>query len=295
MVAGARLHLGRVQAATEQFAGITASYDPDQVRRLEEAQGVNYMVLAQAWQSHALWCLGYPQSALSRCHDAVTLARDLKQPFNQALATAYLAMLMQFCADEASARGHAEEALALTGEFKAPYYRAWSAILVAYAQARERPDEWHIARLREAIDTLTATGARLRLPYYLALLAQVYAKAGRAGDGLTAIDEALAASRAHNERWWDAELHRLRGELLLARGAETRDGEAALLRALEIARSQQARSLELRAATSLASVWGRQGRGAEGWRLLEELCAWFTEGHETPDVLAAHSLLTQLG
>jgi predicted ATPase len=290
MLTGAHLHLGRLQEANEHFVAITASHDPDQLRRLEEAQGVNYMVLARAWQSHALWCLGYPQSALNRGHDAVQLARDLAQPFNQALAAAYLAMLVQFCADEATARARAEEALALASEYKAPYYRAWAAILAGYAQAWERPDAEHIARLRDAIAAFTATGARLRLPYYLALLAQVYGKASRAAEGLAALDEALAASRAHHERWWDAELHRLRGELLLAQGAEAGDAEAALCRALEIARSQGARSLELRAAMSLARLWAGQDRGGEGRALLAELCAWFTEGHETPDLQAARAL-----
>ena len=294
MLTGARLHLGHLQDANKHFAAITASHDIDQVRRLEEAQGVNYMVLALAWQAHALWCLGYPRAALRRGRDAVQLARDLAQPFNQALAAAYLAMLMQFCADEATARVQAEDALALASEYKAPYYRAWAAILVGYAGAWEQPDEEHIARLRDAIATFTAAGARLRLPYYLGLLAQVYGKAGCAGEGLAEIDEALAASRAHNERWWDAELHRLRGELLRAQGAAAREAEAAMLRALEIARAQQARSLELRAAMSLARLWSAQQRAAEGRALLANLCAWFTEGHETPDLQAAHALLAHL-
>ena len=100
----------------------------------------------------------------------------------------------------------------------------------------------------------------MRLPYYLSLLAHVCGKAGRAEEGLACIDEALAEARTHNERWWDAELHRLRGELLLMHGADASDVEAALLRAIEIARSQQARSLELRATMSLARLWIAQNR-----------------------------------
>jgi len=203
-------------------------------------------------------------------------------------------MLAQLCSDTATAQAHADDALALASECKAPYYRAWAAILVGYTQAWEQPDEERIARLRDAIAAFTATGARLRLPYFLALLAQVYGKAGRADDGLAALDEALAAARAHNERWWDPELHRLRGELLRAQGAEAREAEAAILRALEIARAQQARSLELRAAIGLARLWETQGRTAEGRRLLEDICAWFTEGDEMPDLQAARSLLARV-
>ncbi|MCA1598685.1 MAG: 6-hydroxy-D-nicotine oxidase, partial [Chloroflexi bacterium] len=243
--------------------------------------------------SHALWCLGYPHAALNRAQEAVRLACDLAQPFNQALAASYLAMLAQFCADDATASVRADEALALAREYKAPYYRAWSDILVGYARAWEQPDEGRIAGLREAITAFTAAGARLRLPYYLSLLARTYHKAGRASDGLAVLDEALDASRTYNERWWDADLHRLRGELLLVEGAESRDVEAALLRSLQIARSQEARSLELRTAIHLARLWDRQGRADEGRRLLKDLCSWFTEGYDLPDLQAAQSLLAR--
>jgi predicted ATPase len=134
----------------------------------------------------------------------------------------------------------------------------------------------------------------LRLPFYLSLLAQIYGKARRVAEGLATIDEALAVARAHNERGWDAELHRLRGDLLLAHGADTSDAEAAIFRAIEIARSQQARSLELRATMSLARLWITQNRTDDAKRRLEDVYAWFTEGFETPDLQAAHHLLAQL-
>ena len=209
--------------------------------------------------------------------------------------SAYLALLQQLRADEAVAREHAEQALALASKYQAPYYRAWAGILVSYALALEQPDEERIGRLRGSITAFKASSARLRLPYYLSLLAQVYGKAGRAEEGLASIDEALAEARTHNERWWDAELHRLRGELLLLRGADASDGEAALLRAIEIARSQQARSLELRATMSLARLWMRpRSRSDDARRRLSDLYTWFTEGFETPDLQAARLLLAQL-
>ena len=115
--------------------------------------------------------------------DAVKLVQDLDQPFNQALVSAYLALLQQLCADEAVAREHAEQALALTSKYQAPYYRAWADILVSYALALEQPNEERIGRLRGSITAFKASGARLRLPYYLSLLAQVCGKAGRARGG----------------------------------------------------------------------------------------------------------------
>jgi predicted ATPase len=182
MLAGARLHLGRITEANAHFAEIITARDPDQLLHLQESQGSNYAAHAQAWQAHALWCLGYPQQAVSRGLDAVKLVQDLDQPFNLALVLAYLALLQQLCADEAVAREHAEQALA--NKYQAPYYRAWAAILVSYALALEQPNEERIGRLRGSITEFKASGARLRLPYYLSLLAHMCRKAGRAEEGL---------------------------------------------------------------------------------------------------------------
>jgi predicted ATPase len=294
MLTGTHLHLGRLGDASAEFEQMIATHDLTQIQRIEEEQGWNYAVHARAWHAHALWLLGYPQAALSRGLQAVQLAHELAQPFNQAVALAYLAMLQQFCADEATARECAQQALAITTEYKAPYYRAWSAILASYALACEQPDAASIAQLRNAIAEFKATGARLRLPYYLGLLAGVCGRAGLAEEGLAAIDEGMAESRAHNERWWDAELHRLRGELLLASGAGAHEAEADYLRSIEIARSQQARALELRAATSLARLWQAQRRASDAQELLGEAYSWFTEGFDTPDLRAARALLALL-
>ncbi len=294
MLAGARLHLGKITEANAQFAEAIAAHDPDQLLHIQDSQGVNYAVHARAWQAHALWCLGYPQQALSRGLDAVKLAQDLDQPFNRVLVSTYLAMLQQLRAEEAIARKHAEEAQALSSTFQAPYYRAWATILVSYALALEQPDDECIGRLRDSIAAFKASSARLRLPYYLSLLVHVYEKAGRTEEGLASIDEALAEARAHNERWWDAELHRLRGELLFMHGADATDVEAAFLRAIEIARSQRARSLELRATMSLARLYIKQHRSNDARQQLSDVYAWFTEGFETPDLQAARLLLAQL-
>ncbi|SPE33999.1 hypothetical protein SBA2_820010 [Acidobacteriia bacterium SbA2] len=293
MLIGSRLHLGRIADANEAMERILDAANPSQPHRITEEQGWNFAVHGRAWQAHALWLLGYPQSALRRALEGVKLANDLGQPFNQALAATYLAMLQQLCADEATAKASAEKALALTTEYKTPYYRAWSSILVFNAEAREQPGPTTIASLRESIESFKASGARLRLPYYFGLLAQVCGHAGRVEEGLVAVDEGMAASRAHNERWWDAELHRLRGELLLAGGADSSDIEAAYRRAIEIARSQQARALELRAATSLVRQHSGQRRAGKALHLLQDLYSWFTEGLDSPDLQAAASVLAK--
>ena len=294
MWAGTQLHLGRFSEANEQFAQVIEVLDSDQALRLHELPEVNYVGQPKAWHSHALWCLGYPQQALERALEAVRQARDLHRPFDQALVSAYLALLQQLRADEATARRHAEEALALTTRYQTPYYRTWAAILVNYALASEQPDEEHIGKLREAIADFKRPNARLRLPYYLSLLASVYRKAGHIREGLACIEEALAEARTHNERWWNAELHRQRGELLLQDGAQVCEVEAVLLRAIAIAQSQQARSLKLRASMVLARLWITQQRFEEARGQLSEVYNWFTEGFETPDLQEARLLLTRL-
>lgn len=294
ILTGSRLHLGHIADANDEFERMLATANPSQVQRLSEEQGWNFAVHGRVWQAHALWLLGHPQTALLRALEGVGLAHDLRQPFNQALAATYLAMLQQLRADDVTARASADKALALTTEYKTPYYRAWSSILVCYAKAREQPGTTTIANLHESIEAFKASGARLRLPYYLGLLAQECGHAGRVEDGLAAVDEGMAASRAHNERWWDPELHRLRGELLLAGGADPNDVEVAYRRAIEIARSQQARALELRAATSLVRLHSGQRRAGDAAHLLQNLYSWFAEGLDSPDLQAARSALAKI-
>ena len=295
MLAGARLQMGRFREACDDIDGLVREADPNQLQHLQESQGLNYEVLARAWQSHALWCLGRPDAALEGASHALRLARQLGQPFSQAIAATYLALLQQLRADPATFRGQAAEALELATEFNATYYRAWAAILVAYAETLDGPESTALARLRGAIEAFEDTGARLRLPYYLALLAEAHLRARDATAGLDVVEEALSRSRETNERWWDAELHRLRAELLLAGGAAAAEAEGALRRALEIARGQHAKSLELRAARALAGLWAGSGRTAEARSLLEPVCSSFAEGLATPDLTAARALLCSLG
>jgi len=295
MMAGVRVQMGHFQEACDDVDGLVRDADPSQLQRLQESQGVNYEVIARAWQSHALWCLGRPDSAFDRASHALRLARQLGQPFSQALAATYLALLQQLRADSGTFRLQAQEALELATEFEGTYYRAWAAILVAYAQTLDAAQPAGLIGLRSAIESFKETGARLRLPYYLALLADAHLRADEANSGLDVVEEALSHGRETSERWWDAELHRLRAQLLLAGGAPAAEAEAALTRALEIARGQQARSLELRAARALAGLWAAAGRTAEARALLAPVYSSFTEGLETPDLEGARSLLSGLG
>ncbi|MEZ4616208.1 MAG: hypothetical protein R2867_12000 [Caldilineaceae bacterium] len=182
----------------------------------------------------------------------------------------------------------------MTQDSQATYYHAWAAILAAFVDACRQPSTTTLERLTQAIDELIKLGARVRLPYYYSLLARAYLKAEATDRAEAALDQALAASQQQGEHWWDAELHRLRGEIELARGTDCATVEAAYGQAIAVAQAQQAKSLELRAATSLARLWQQQGKQAQAYRLLSAIHGWFTEGFDTPDLVAAQELLTDL-
>jgi predicted ATPase len=152
-----------------------------------------------------------------------------------------------------------------------------------------------ITQIQQGLATSQATVAGRDRPYHLALLAEVSAQAGRTTEGLEALAEALVTLPKSGARWWEAELYRLRGELLLQH-TETQPGEAeaCFQQALTVARRQQAKSLELRAAMSLTRLWQRQGKGAAAHELLAEIYGWFTEGFDTADLQEAKALLEML-
>ena len=152
-----------------------------------------------------------------------------------------------------------------------------------------------IAQMQQGWEAYRATGANVRQPMYLAPLAEAYGQAGQVDEGLQVLAEALAYIEQAGERWWEAELHRLKGELLLLQSADNHTAAASCFeQALALARRQQAKSWELRAATSLARLWQRQGKRAEAYALLAPIYDWFTEGFDTADLQEAKALLGSL-
>src|SRR5262249_46492705 len=166
--------------------------------------------------------------------------------------------------------------------------RGW--VLAAQGQAEEG-----IAQMRQGLTAHRATGAEHARPYYLALLAEAYGKGGQAEEGLTVLDEALAMVNKTRERFYEPELHRLKGELLLALSAENQAmAEGYFQQAIDIARHQSAKSLELRAVTSLSRLLKTQGKTEAARQLLAEMYGWFTEGFDTADLQEAKALLETL-
>jgi class 3 adenylate cyclase len=227
--------------------------------------------------------------------EALALARRLAHPFSLAAALHFSAHLHQLRREPQAARAQAEAALALCTEQGFGLYGAWSLLPRGWALAQQGEVTEGIAQIRQGFAGLRATGAGLTWPWWLALLAEACGTVGQLDEGLRALEEALAAVQHNEEGHYEAEVYRLKGELLLQEAPAYQEAaEANFQQALAVARHQQAKSWELRAALSLSRLWQRQGKQEEARQLLAEIYGWFTEGFDTADLQEAKALLEEL-
>src|SRR5262249_26218585 len=176
-----------------------------------------------------------------------------------------------------------------------PSWMAQGAILRGWVLAQQGQAQEGIEQIRQGLAAWRATGAEQARPYILALLAEAYGTIAQPASGLTVLAEALALAETTGDRWYNPELYRLKGALLQQQSVDNHiEAQACFHRALDVARSPQAKSLELRAATSLSRLWQQQGKYAEARQLLAEVYNWFTEGFGTPDLREAKALLDEL-
>jgi len=246
--------------------------------------------------ARTLWLLGYSAQAVAHLHDALALAHELSHPYSLASAQQGAALISQLRRDVPTVHEHAEAAVALATEQDFPLWAATGTSLRGWALAMQGQGEEGLTQIRQGIAAWRATGAAGTVPYLCTLLADVSNHLGRPEDGLQALDEAHALVEQHEERWWEAEVCRLRGVLLLRQpGTPQEEAETWLQRALDVARCQEAKSLELRAAMSLARLWQQQGKQTEARELLAPIYGWFTEGFDTADLQEAKTLLEALG
>jgi predicted ATPase len=245
--------------------------------------------------SHVLLTLGYPEQARVRQGETLAAARELAHPNTIAQALFWVCALHQLLRDRRGAREQAEPLIALATEQGLPLWAAVGVVVRGWALADGGRAEDGIAAIRRGSAEYRATGAELFSPYFLALLADAHGRADQAATGLSLLADALDGVERTGARWIEAELHRLRGELLLALPeADQPEAEGCLRRAIAVAQEQSARWWELRAATSLARLWAGQGRRAEAHDLLAPIYGWFTEGFDTSDLQEAKALLDRL-
>jgi len=285
-------HMGQLLPARAHLEQGIALYVPQQ-RRSYAVQTPTVACLAYA--AWALWHLGHPDQALQRSTEARILAQELSHPLSHAIALHFSATVHQFRREAQATQTWAEAATMLSREQGLPFWDGSATILLGWALAAQGQSEEGIGRLHQGLQTFRATGAEVQQPSWLALLAETRGWAGQSAQGLEAIAEAFAVIDTTGERYYEAELYRLKGELLLQHAvAQQGEAEESFQQALVVARRQQAKSWELRAATSLARLWQRQGKRVEARELLEPVYGWFTEGFDTADLQEAKALLEAL-
>jgi predicted ATPase len=244
----------------------------------------------------ALWLLGRPAQALERAEEGLALALRLAHPFSEAQALAFAASLHHFRREPGPAATRAEATIALAMQHGvAPHFAAMARIIGGWSLVMQQRADEGATLAHRGLDELRSLQLVLRLPYLTSIAAECDAAASRNGDARGTLEAAFEVMRRTGERRWEAEMLRLRGQFLLVSGeAERERAEASFLRAVEVARSQGACSLELRAATSLARLWADHRRSAAR-DLLAGVYEPFTEGFDTPDLQGAKELLEVLG
>jgi class 3 adenylate cyclase/predicted ATPase len=286
---------GEVAAARAHLEQGTAFSQLQPHAFLPSLYGLAPGVVCFAWLALSLWVLGYPDQARHRIAEALALAQEPGQPYNLTFASLFAAFLSQLCRDVTLAHERAEATVALCVQQGFARYWEMGKVVRGWAVATGGHVAAGLQEIRQGLEAQQAAGAENLRPYSLALLAEAHGQGGQAEVGLSVLSAALVMVDTNGERFYEAELYRLKGELLLALFPEDpTDAETCFHRAIDIARQQQAKSWELRAATSLSRLWDAQGKGHEAHQLLAGIYAWFTEGFATQDLQQAKALLATL-
>jgi predicted ATPase len=293
--------LGEIASAQVHFEETIALYDPQKHHPHVLGTVDDSRVVAKGQLASTLWRLGYPDQARTRSYAAVELAEELSHPFSLAVALIGVAVVHCLRREGYHAKEHAEALVKLSTEQRFEQWLATANICVGYTLTELGPVEQGIAQMREGVQAKAAMGIRMGLPFYLALLAEGFARARHADEGLAVVAEALELIAKTDQRVDEAELYRLKGEMTLQSCGEhpasafEREAQACFEQALDIAGEQSAKSWELRAATSLARLWQQQDKQGEAHELLSGIYNWFTEGFDTKDLQDAKALLEELG
>ena len=284
--------LGMLSDALSHLEQSAALYGPEQHTAHMQFSVYDTGVGCHCFASHVLWLLGYAEQAQQRNRQALRLARDLAHPETLAGALCMAAILAQWGRDAKTAHHCAEEALDICQQYDLFNFRGWATLMRGWSLSAQGQMEAGIAQLRQGLEVFRAAGVISLQPYWHALLAEALAQHGQVDESLHLLDEGLELIRKHQERRWEAELYRLKG-VWLARQAHDNASraEACLQQALSIARQQQAKAFELRAATSLAQSRLQQGQAHDAHDLLGAVYSGFTEGFATADLQEAKALL----
>jgi adenylate cyclase len=288
--------MGELDKGLKHAEQAIAKYNPHLDRIAIQEGGLNAGVGSRCFAASILQLSGYSDSSRQRLDEATALARD--DPYNLAWALFYLALVSTLGRDVQKAQDHTGELITLTTEYGFQMFRAFGIIFQGWTMAMHGRAAEGIVHVRRGLAMQRAKNIENYRSFFLCLLAEVCNEAGQIEQGLAALNEGIAFVERTGERFCEAETHRLRGELLLKVEGGTMKNElspeACFLRAIKVARQQNARLWELRATTSLCRLWVKQNKREGARQMLEEVYGWFTEGFDTLDLQEAKALLEEL-
>jgi DNA-binding SARP family transcriptional activator/predicted ATPase len=287
--------LADLPAALTQLKQALSFYDPQQHHTLVYRFGHDSGQFCLSILVHVLWHLGYADQAVQKSHELLALAKAKPHPYSYAIALDYVAMLYHFRGEHQLAQQAIEKAIALCTQHGFAYYLAWGPIIQGWILVEQGQVEQGWIQIRQGLQALEETKAALRKPYYLLLLAAAKGKLGQCDTGLAFLKSAEMTMHETGERLWEAEIYRVQGELLTAQRKTEARAEHSFQLALDAARRQNAKALELRAVLSLSRLWQKQGKSAQARSLLTDIYHWFSEGFDVPDLVEAKRLLDSLG
>jgi predicted ATPase len=294
------VYLGEFSSARAPLEQVVKSYDPQQHSFLAFAFGQDAGVSCLSWLGWTLWFLGYPDQAEKRCKEALVLAKKLNHPFTLGFTHGIAGWYFYSLTHEfQKLKEHSEAAIKLGKREGFGLFQALEPFLRGAEESLEGNVEEGIKLMRQGLAAYRAIGTGMQLPHYLGIIGELCEKGGKVKEGFEAVGEGLAEVNKSGERYYEAELYRIKGELLLKKAGvkdktKQEEAEGCFRQAIDISRSQKAKSWELRAVMSLSRLLKKQGKKEEAQKLLSEVFGWFTEGFDTPDLKEAKALLYEM-
>ena len=287
--------VGRPADGRAQLDRAVELYDPSVHRSLATRFGHDVRASALVWRAFALWALGYPEAARADTARALDDAREIGHAATSMFALSHSALTLIHRGDHAAGSALADELVALADEKGTSYWKAYGMLLYGWLSALTGKGSDAVSVTTSAITAMRSTGATAYAPWYLSYLASSYAELGQSDDAGRCIAEAMTSVEATEEKWCHADVHRIAGEIaLMSPEPDAAKAQQYFERALAVARQQQAKSWELRAATSMARLWREQGKRQQARDLLAPVYGWFTEGLDTVDLKQARMVLDEL-
>ena len=285
---------GSFEPANLHFDQVISRYDVERHGALADIYSQEDPgIMCSSMDALALWFLGFPEESRARTESALEIAEKLSNPHSSALSLVFDTWLCQLRGDAKATQEQAESLIEICRQHTI-YWLSYGHMLRGWAIAQQTAEPEGLEMIRHGLDEWRAGGAELGVPYSLGLLSEAYRALGQIDAAQSSVEEALSLIDRNHDRWFESELHRLQGELELQSDSGDRELAAdCFARSLRVAREQQARSFELRAALSLSRLWLQQGRSREACELLEPISAWFPAALETSELADARSLLRQ--